>query len=97
MIDQQQTIDLLHGLVAVPSLSREEAMAIREKEQDAAAAVHHLLVVRAGTSVTIVDAHSGTTPPPLDAVASAWTPTPPPRSSPRPASTRRIGPRSRAS
>lgn len=52
----------------------EQAGAVRVVEQDAAAAVHHLLVVRAGTSVTIVDAHSGTTPPPLDAVASALQP-----------------------
>ncbi len=52
----------------------EQAGAVRVVQQDAAARVHHLLVVRAGTFVTLVDAHADATALPVDAVATALAP-----------------------
>lgn len=52
----------------------EEAGGVRVVEQDAAARPHHLLVVRAGTYVTLVDAHADATAPAAQALASALAP-----------------------
>nr|NLI49047.1 hypothetical protein [Propionibacterium sp.] len=52
----------------------EEAGAVRVVEQDAAARVHHLLVVRAGPHVTLVDAHADGADLPVDALARALQP-----------------------
>jgi len=52
----------------------EEAGAVRVAEQDAAARVHHLLVVRAGSYVTVVDAHADGADVAVDALARALQP-----------------------